>query len=69
MRFNADGSYSVNSAEGNSEGQWVYEPDAKTLTLQPAGLPVTQSFLVDDLGRNRMTLRADDGSTLTLESD
>ncbi len=69
LRFNADGTFSANTAEGNSDGSWTYDPSAKLLSLQFAGASVTQSHSVVDLTDNRIRLKAGDGSEMTLESE
>lgn len=69
MRFNSDGSFSMNTAEGNGEGTWTYDPSAKALSLQFAAANVTETFQVSDLSDDKIKLKAPDGSTLTLESD
>lgn len=69
LRFNSDGSFSANAAEGNAEGTWTYDPAAKLLTLQFAGASVTESHSVVDLTDDKIKLKAGDGSEMTLESE
>jgi hypothetical protein len=68
LRFNSDGSFSVNTAQGNNEGSWQYDPAARLLTLQFAGASVTESHSVVNLSDDRIKLKAGDGSEMTLES-
>jgi hypothetical protein len=69
LRFNSDGSFSANAAEGNAEGTWTYDPEAKLLTLQFAGATVTESHSVVDLSDDKIRLKAGDGSEMTLEAE
>lgn len=68
LRFNSDGSFSANTAEGNAEGSWQYDPSAKLLTLQFAGASVTESHSVVNLSDDQIKLKAGDGSEMTLEA-
>lgn len=68
LRFNSDGSFSANTAQGNAEGNWQYDPSAKLLTLQFAGASVTESHSVVNLSDDRIKLKAGDGSEMTLEA-
>ena len=69
LRFNSDGSFSANAAEGNGEGTWMYDPDAKLLTLQFAGATVTESHSVVNVSDDQIKLKAGDGSEMTLEAE
>jgi hypothetical protein len=69
LRFNSDGTFSANTAEGNAEGSWTYDPSAKLLSLQFAGASVTESHSVVDLDDDKVELKAGDGSEMTLESE
>ena len=68
LRFNSDGTFSVNTAQGNNEGTWNYDASAKLLTLQFAGASVTESHIVQDLSDSKIELKAGDGSEMTLEA-
>lgn len=69
LRFNSDGSFSANTAQGNAEGKWDYDPAAKLLTLQFAGASVTESHSVVNLSDDKIRLKAGDGAEMTLESE
>jgi hypothetical protein len=69
LRFNSDGSFSANAAEGNAEGTWTYDPDAKLLSLQFAGASVTESHSVVDISDKEIKLKSGDGSEMTLEAE
>jgi hypothetical protein len=69
LRFNSDGSFSANAVEGNAEGTWTYDPDAKLLTLQFAGASITESHSVVDLSNDKIRLKSGDGSEMTLEAE
>ena len=68
LRFNSDGSFSANTAQGNAEGNWDYNPSAKQLTLQFAGASVTETHTVENLSDSKIKLKAGDGSEMTLEA-
>ncbi len=68
LRFNADGSFSANTAQGNAEGTWEYDASTKQLTLQFAGASVTESHSVQNLTDSKIELKAGDGSEMTLEA-
>ena len=69
LRFNSDGSCSANAAEGNAEGTWTYNSDAKRLPLQFAGASMTETHTVVDLSDKEIKLKAQDGSEMTLEAE
>jgi hypothetical protein len=68
LRFNSDGTFSANTAQGNAEGSWNYDPAAKLLTLQFAGASVTEAHSVVNLSDDKIKLKAGDGSEMTLEA-
>lgn len=68
LRFNQDGTFSANTAQGNAEGSWNYDASAKQLTLQFAGASVTETHTVENLSDDRIKLKAGDGSEMTLEA-
>jgi hypothetical protein len=68
MEFYSNHTFKVNTATENSSGKWSYDETSKNLSLEFGSSNFTQNFTVLNLEKDMMTLKANDGSTLTFKS-
>lgn len=69
LQFYSNHTFTAKGATETNEGTWKYSPDQKNLSLQFGNDAFTQNFTVLDLEKDKMTLKAPDGSTLTMKAE
>lgn len=67
ITFSRNGNVKMSNNDQMMGGTWSFMDN--TLSLQFTGTNVTENFKVTELSEDKMLLLAEDGSTLTLESD
>ncbi len=66
LNIYADGKFSIIDATQTASGKWTTE-GSHTFTLQFDGKDVTESFSILDLSKEKVVLKAADGSEMTLK--
>jgi hypothetical protein len=69
LRIFANGTYSMTGASGAVNGKYTFDQAGKTLTMTPDGSTTSNTFTVETLTDDKLTLKSADGAALQLEAD
>ena len=69
LKFYANGSYNMASPQQSMQGKYTFDQTANKITLTPEGSPTSMSFDVVNLTKDKITLKAPDGSQMMLEAN
>jgi hypothetical protein len=69
IRIFANGTYSMTGASGAVNGKYTFDQAGKTLTMTPDGSTTSNTFTVETLTDDKLTLKSADGAALQLEAD
>jgi hypothetical protein len=69
LRIFANGTYSMTGASGAVNGKYTFDQAGKTLTMTPDGSATSNTFTVETLTDDKLTLKSADGAALQLEAD
>jgi hypothetical protein len=67
LRIFANGTYNMTGATGAVNGKYTFDQAGKTITMTPDGATTSNTFAVETLTDDKLTLKAADGSALMLE--
>ena len=68
LRIFANGTYSMTGATGAVNGKYTFDQAGKSISMTPDGSTTSNSFAVETLTDNKLTLKAPSGATLMLET-
>ena len=68
LNIYADGKFSIVDDKGTATGTWTVEGTQK-LTLQFADQPVTKNFSIKEMDKEKIVLKAGDGSEMILKAE
>jgi len=68
LRIFANGTYNMTGTNGAVNGKYAFDQAGKTITMTPDGATTSNTFAVETLTDNKLTLKAADGSALMLEA-
>ena len=69
LQFYSNGTFSVNGTSAATQGTWSYEVGSKNLSLKFKDADVSENFEVVTLEKDKIKLKAADGSLMTLAAD
>ena len=69
LRIFANGTYNMTGATGAVNGKYTFDQAGKSLTMTPDGATTSNTFAVETLTDDKLTLKAADGSALMLEKE
>ena len=69
LRIFANGTYNMTGATGAVNGKYTFDQAGKSLTMTPDGATTSNTFAVETLTDDKLTLIAADGSALMLEKE
>lgn len=69
LRIFANGTYNMTGATGAISGKYTFDQAGKTITMTPDGATTSNTFAVETLTDNKLTLKSADGAALMLEAD
>lgn len=69
MRFYTNGTFSMQTAAEVANGTWSYDVTGPTLKLVFDGDDHSENFDVSEISDDKITLVAEDGSSMTLNGD
>ena len=68
LRIFANGTYVMTGASGAVNGKYTFDQAGKSITMTPDGATASNSFAVETLTDDKLTLKAPSGATLMLET-
>ena len=68
LRIFANGTYVMTGATGAVNGKYTFDQAGKSITMTPDGSTTSNSFAVETLTDDKLTLKAASGATLMLET-
>ncbi|WP_426058174.1 hypothetical protein [Hymenobacter sp. B1770] len=69
LRIFANGTYNMTGATGAISGKYTFDQAGKTITMTPDGSATSNTFTVETLTDDKLTLKSADGAALMLEAD
>ena len=69
LKFYANGTYNMASPQQSMQGKYTFDQTANKITLTPNGSPNSMAFDVVNLTKDKITLKAPDGSQMMLEAE
>ena len=69
LKFYANGSFNMASPQQSMQGKYTFDQTANKITLTPTGSPNSMAFDVVNLTKDKITLKAPDGSQMMLEAE
>jgi len=69
LRIFANGTYNMTGATGAVSGKYTFDQAGKTITLTPDGSATSNTFTVETLTDDKLTLKSADGAALMLEAE
>jgi len=69
LRMFANGTYTMTSPTGAVNGKYTFDQAGKTITMTPDGSATSNTFTVETLTDDKLTLKSADGAALMLEAD
>lgn len=69
LRIFANGTYNMTGATGAISGKYTFDQAGKTITMTPDGATTSNTFAVETLTDDKLTLKSPDGAALMLESE
>ena len=68
LRIFANGTYSMTGATAAVNGKYTFDQAGKTITMTPDGATTSNTFGVETLTDDKLTLKSADGAALMLEA-
>ena len=68
LRIFANGTYNMTGTTGAVNGKYTFDQAGKTITMTPDGSTTSNTFAVETLTKDKLTLKSADGSALMLEA-
>ena len=65
----ANGQYTMTSPQASVSGKYTFDQTAKTITLTPNGGTTANTFMVETLTEDKLTLKSAQGASLMLEKE
>ena len=69
LRIFANGTYNMTNATGAVNGKYTFDQAGKTITMTPDGATTSNTFAVETLTDDKLTLKSSDGAALMLEAE
>lgn len=69
LRIFANGTYNMTGASGAVSGKYTFDQAGKTITMTPNGAATSNTFTVETLTDDKLTLKSAEGAALMLEAD
>ena len=69
LRIFANGTYNMTGTSGAISGKYTFDQAGKTLTMTPDGASTSNTFAVETLTDDKLTLKSADGAALMLEAE
>ncbi len=69
LRIFANGTYNMTGASGAVMGKYTFDQAGKSITMTPDGSATSNTFAVETLTDDKLTLKSADGSALMLEAE
>ena len=69
LRIFANGTYNMTGATGAVSGKYTFDQAGKTITMTPDGAATSNTFAVETLTDDKLTLKSADGAALMLEKE
>jgi hypothetical protein len=69
LRIFANGTYNMTGPNGAVTGKYTFDQAGKTITMTPDGSATSNTFAVETLTDDKLTLKSADGAALQLEAD
>ena len=69
LRIFANGTYVMTGATGAVNGKYTFDQAGKTVTMTPDGSATSNTFAVETLTDDKLTLKSADGAALMLEAE
>ncbi len=69
LRIFANGTYNMTGATGAVSGKYTFDQAGKTITMTPDGATTSNTFAVETLTDDKLTLKSADGAALMLEKE
>ncbi|HEX8329771.1 MAG TPA: hypothetical protein VF629_19700 [Hymenobacter sp.] len=69
LRIFANGTYNMTGATGAISGKYTFDQAGKTITMTPDGATTSNTFNVETLTDDKLTLKSADGAALMLEAE
>jgi hypothetical protein len=69
LRIFANGTYNMTGATGAISGKYTFDQAGKTITMTPDGATTSNTFAVETLTDDKLTLKSADGAALMLEAE
>lgn len=69
LRIFANGTYNMTGSSGAISGKYTFDQAGKTITMTPDGAATSNTFAVETLTDNKLTLKSADGAALMLETE
>lgn len=69
LRIFANGTYNMTGATGAVAGKYTFDQAGKSITMTPDGGTTSNTFAVETLTDDKLTLKTADGAALMLESE
>ncbi|WP_035557285.1 hypothetical protein [Hymenobacter sp. IS2118] len=69
LRIFANGTYNMTGASGAVTGKYTFDQAGKSITMTPDGSATSNTFAVETLTDDKLTLKSADGAALMLEAE
>ncbi|OGX85977.1 hypothetical protein [Hymenobacter glacialis] len=69
LRIFANGTYNMTGANGAVSGKYTFDQAGKSITMTPDGSATSNTFAVETLTDDKLTLKSADGAALMLEAE
>ena len=69
LRIFANGTYNMTGTAGAISGKYTFDQAGKTVTMTPDGSATSNTFAVETLTDDKLTLKSADGAALMLEAE
>lgn len=69
LQIFANGQYTMTSPQASVSGKYAFDQAAKTITMTPNGNPTANTFTVETLTDDKLTLKSATGASLMLEKE
>ena len=69
LRIFANGTYNMTGAAGAISGKYTFDQAGKSITMTPDGATTSNTFAVETLTDDKLTLKSADGAALMLKAE
>ena len=69
LRIFANGTYNMTGATGAISGKYTFDQAGKSITMTPDGATTSNTFAVETLTDDKLTLKSADGAALMLKAE